>query len=116
RETLPTHGCLVADVYLPVLRRGEHLAAFVFDGDWTDIGTPESYLAANLRVLGSSRRLVDIGASVDADVALDEAVVGEGARITGRGAIRRCVVWPRAEATAPLERSIVTTAGRIVAV
>jgi hypothetical protein len=44
---------------------------------------------------------------------LDRAVVGEGAVVTGSGAIERCVVWPGERAVAPLAWAVVA-GGRVV--
>jgi mannose-1-phosphate guanylyltransferase len=46
RRALPAEGCLVADVALPLLRRGGRLASFPYRGAWDDIGQPASLLRA----------------------------------------------------------------------
>ena len=111
RAQLPDQGCLVGDVYLPALRRGERIATSRHEGGWDDVGTLEAYLAANLRWLEARREraFVGSGARVASDVELDRALVGAGAEVVGRGALRRVVVWPGATARAPLEDAIVTT-------
>jgi mannose-1-phosphate guanylyltransferase len=118
RAALPRRGCLVEDVYLPALARGARLQAFPHEGPFCDIGTLEVYLEANLTdpSLGSASRHVGAGARVDAGVELRRAIVGAGAHVTGRGLVANAVFWPRAKATAPLERAIVTTSGRVVLV
>jgi NDP-sugar pyrophosphorylase family protein len=105
RARLPARGGLIEDVYLPALGRGEVLRAHLFEGPWHDIGTVATYLEANtawLAARGLSHWLGP-GARVADGIVLDRAIVGEGASVTGRGALTRCVVWPGANAVAPLE-------------
>jgi mannose-1-phosphate guanylyltransferase len=74
---------------------GHGLYAWRSDGYWNDIGTPESYLAANMHlsggatVHGEGATLAD-GATADRSVLHEDAVIGEGAVVTdsviGRGA------------------------------
>jgi mannose-1-phosphate guanylyltransferase len=100
-------------VYLPAMRRGERLASWVADAPMIDIGTPRAYLDANLAWLAARRDYAwrAAGARVDPDVRLDRVLVGAGARVTGAGAVEECVVWPGAEARAPIARAIVTSEG-----
>jgi len=110
RDRLPERGCLVADAWMPALRRGAQLRAFFHEGPWRDIGTIASYLAANLDWL-DTRRLAHWagdGATIVPDVSLDRSIVGRGAVAEGRGALVRCVVWPGARASAPLRAAVVT--------
>lgn len=115
RRTLPRQGCLVGDVYLPAMRHGERLAAWVADAPMIDIGSPRAYLDANLAWLAARRDYSwrGMGARVDPDVKLDRALVGAGARVVGEGAVEECVVWPGAEAHAPIARAIVTSEGTV---
>lgn len=115
RRRLPAVGCLVGDGYLPALRRGERVAASVVSATWADVGTVGAYLAANERWLARLGRaaFVGAGASIAQGVDLEGSVVGAGAIVRGRGALRRCVVWPGATATAPLDEAVVTTGGHI---
>jgi mannose-1-phosphate guanylyltransferase len=110
RARLPEHGGLIEDVYVPALARGETLRAWPFDGPWHDIGTLATYLDANLAWLAArgEHAWVGLGGQVEAGVALDRAIVGEGAHVMGEGVLRRCVVWPGATAIAPLEEQVVT--------
>ena len=39
RDTLPAEGCLIADVYIPALRRGEQLRAVSTDPPFVDVGS-----------------------------------------------------------------------------
>lgn len=109
-QELPEQGCLIGDYCLPKLRRGESIETCRVSGRWWDVGTPERYLRANLDwlALGGRSAFVAPGAQVDAGVTLEASVVGAGARITGTGLIRQCVIWPGSAARAPLSGVIVT--------
>jgi mannose-1-phosphate guanylyltransferase len=109
RARLPAQGGLIEDVYLPALGRGEILRAHLFEGPWHDIGTMESYLAANLAWLAARglARWIGPGAHVGEGVAIEGSIVGEGASVTGRGRFSRCVVWPGVSAIAPLEGRVI---------
>ena len=108
RARLPGRGGLIEDVYLPALGRGEVLQAHLFEGPWHDIGTLPSYLEANTAwlVARGLPHWIGPGARVADGVVLDRSVVGERASVTGRGALTRCVVWPGANAIAPLEGQV----------
>jgi mannose-1-phosphate guanylyltransferase len=113
RACLPSHGCLVGDVYIPALLRGACVLGAAVVKAYADIGTLEAYLAANLawlRQRGLASYLAP-GASRYAGVVVIDSVVGAGARLTGAGAPTRTVVWPGAVAKAPLEDAIVTPRG-----
>ena len=115
RLMLPKSGCLVGDVYLPALRRGTRLAAFRFEGDFTDIGSVASYHAANLAWLRRTARASwqHPSAKLAAGVTLDASIVGDGAVVEGSGAVVRSVIWSGARATAPLVDAIVTPHGTV---
>jgi mannose-1-phosphate guanylyltransferase len=109
RARLPGRGCLVGDAWLPALRDGVAMRAFGHEGVWRDIGTPASYLRANLAWL-EGRGLANWagdGARIAAGVSLDQTILGEGALAEGAGPLARCVVWPGARATAPLANAVV---------
>jgi mannose-1-phosphate guanylyltransferase len=107
---LPAHGCLIGDVALPALRRGEPIETVPHSGVWRDVGALDGYLRANLEWL--ERRADDCwfgeGATVAPAAEVTRSVVGARARIEGEGSVRRCVVWPDAIAVAPLADAIVT--------
>jgi mannose-1-phosphate guanylyltransferase len=63
---------------------GQGLVGYVSTGYWNDIGTPESYLAANLHLIGD-RAVVAADARVDPGASVIRSVVGDGA-IVARGA------------------------------
>ncbi|MEO7113263.1 MAG: sugar phosphate nucleotidyltransferase [Polyangiaceae bacterium] len=96
RSACPPVGCLIGDVYLPALRRGARLRAFVFDGEFSDIGSPTSYLDANLAWLGSKKiaSWKSDNADVESTIEIRQSIIGEGARLTGAGSLDSCVVWP----------------------
>lgn len=106
REQLPAKGCLVGDVYLPALRRGERLDACFVDPPFVDVGTIAQYLAANAAWL-ASRSLPSWShptAQVNADI--EGSVIGAGARIDAP--TRQCVVWRGAHVTTPSTGVVVT--------
>jgi NDP-sugar pyrophosphorylase family protein len=115
RGSLPGEGCLVGDVYLPGLRRGETLRAFdAGDVEWHDIGTLRDYEAACFAWLAlRGESFVDAGVTVPRDVTLTGAIVGKGASVVGSGVIERCVVWPGATVTAPCRSAVVTPWGTV---
>lgn len=116
-EGLPEEGCLVGDVALPRLRSGsDRVRALRVEGTFLDIGSPEAYLRANLAwlELRGSSAFVAPSATVADGVELTESVLLEGARVRGRGAVRRVVALPGARFEAPLTDSIVLADGRVV--
>ncbi len=110
RSHLPGRGGLVEDLLVPALRRGATVQAYLFEGDWRDIGSLSSYLAANrawLRARGLAH-WVGPGAVIAETVSLEASVVGAGATVEGAGTLSGCVVWPNATARAPLADEVVT--------
>jgi NDP-sugar pyrophosphorylase family protein len=110
---LPGEGCLIGDVALPLLRRGEAVRTVVTREPWTDIGSLATYHEANLAWLERAAlpggSWIHPRAAVAAGVDLRTSIVGEGARLEGNGIVERCVLWPGARAQAPLRDVIVTT-------
>jgi mannose-1-phosphate guanylyltransferase len=121
-ERAPREGCLVGDLYLPALAEGAFLRAVPWDGAWHDIGDVGSYLAANLALLdaragaGAHPALAFAGASIAPGVELRRSIVGAGACVEGDGVLEEVVVWPGAQARAPLSRAIVVGDGAVVEV
>jgi mannose-1-phosphate guanylyltransferase len=117
RQALPARGCLVSDVYLPALRRGERLGVLPHEGAFFDVGTLSGYMQANRAWLRARAAACWMGAGcrVAPGVVLEETVVGEGVVLGGEGRVVGSVVWPGVVATAPISNSIVTAAG-VVAV
>ena len=112
----PARGCLVGDVYLPMLAEGTELRAVACVGRWHDVGDPASYLAANVDLLDGAAARVGAGAIVEPGIALISATIGAGARAVGQGALREVVVWPGCLARAPLSRAIVVDGDEVVEV
>lgn len=77
---------------------GGGLYAMTGEGRWRDIGTPASYLAANLEQMPAGG-LVDATASVDPAAVVTESVIGAGARIGPEALVDRSVVLPGATVT-----------------
>lgn len=114
-QTLPSEGCLIGDWALPWLRRGGAIDTVWSDAPFRDLGTPASYLDANLEWLGP-RSYVSADAEVAPDVELVQSVIGSGAKLLGQGLVRQSVLLPGATAHAPLDRCIVLPSGRRVEV
>jgi mannose-1-phosphate guanylyltransferase len=116
RERLPRSGCMAGDVFLPALAAGERLGTFTYEGSWEDIGTIESYLAANRRWLAQRGRdaFVHESARVAPGVEVRGSVIGAGAIVGGSGAVVGSVIWPGARAEAPLAGAVVTPRGAVV--
>jgi NDP-sugar pyrophosphorylase family protein len=115
RRRLPPSGDVIAEAFLPAIRSGERIAAFVTGVDLIDIGTLRAYLDANLRWLASLQRSswLGDGAVVDPGAELAQVLVGAGARVEGVGRLERCVVWPGATARAPLADAVVAIEGTV---
>lgn len=109
RLALPVTGCLVGDVYIPALAAGVELRVQYTNTSFADVGTLPAYLEANLAWLGVRDRWIGPGALLHDGVSVARSVVGAGARVTGTGALRGSVVWPGAQARAPLEGAVVTS-------
>ncbi len=106
---LPGRGCIVGDVYLPLLAEGARIVAKPFPSTFVDVGTPEAFLAANLAWLEGRESWVHPSARVRG--ALRHAIVGEGAVVAGD--LEETVVLPNARAEGRLVRAIVTKAGAL---
>ncbi len=115
RRTLPKHGCLIGDVYIPAMLVGARLHAFESEAPFFEIGSVASYLETNLGWLAAKQlaRWIGPDARVEAGVTVEQTVLGAGAKARGLGALERCVVWPGASVEAPLADAVVVP-GRIV--
>jgi mannose-1-phosphate guanylyltransferase len=106
RDQLPERGCLVGDVYIPALRRGELLRAHWTEAPFIDVGSLAQYLAANaawlaVRGLSSwSHPTATVNASIEG------SVVGAGATIDA--ATTNSVVWPGAHVRGACNGAVVT--------
>jgi mannose-1-phosphate guanylyltransferase len=101
------------DVFPHLIGRG--LYARLDDGRWRDIGTPDSYLTANLEQMPPGG-LVDPSAQIDRAADVTESVVGPGARIGEGARIHRSVVLPGADVApgAAFDHAVVGRDGRAV--
>lgn len=107
---LPESGCIVRETYVPLVRRGAALGAFVDRGTFCDLGTPGRYLAANVALASGRSRLegfdppaagvyVGPGAALgDGCSLLDGTVVERGGRVAPGVTLARCLVMSGATA------------------
>lgn len=114
---LPTKGCLVGDVAIPLMDSYEGIMAIPHLARWSDIGTLQTYHEVNLRWLveeAGARAWCAPTADVDRSVDVDCSIVGAGARVTGEGRLEQVVVWPGAHCSAPLRNAIVTREAGVI--
>ncbi len=137
-------SCVIRQGWAPRLRAGAPLFAYVHEGFWQEHSTPSRYLAGNLRLLRSGRRLWDdsylplpgeihgslkLGEGavlvppvhVGPDVVVGpgavvgpEVVLGRGVRVGGGARLTRAVVWDHSEVEGRL-REVVVTGKELVA-
>jgi NDP-sugar pyrophosphorylase family protein len=112
-DALPKIGCYIQDYALPLLERGGRIESRPYPHRFVIVGDDvPSYFAENLRWVdreGTGGVFVGAGARVASTVDLRHSVVGRGAFVDGHGRVERCVIFPGARCTAPLENAIVTT-------
>jgi mannose-1-phosphate guanylyltransferase len=91
----------------PALVEAGSLYAMASDAYWIDTGTPETYLQANLDLIGPGG-LVE-GAFIDAGAVVEHSVVGVGARVANGASVHDSVLLPGAVvgAHSRIERSVV---------
>lgn len=113
-DRLPEQGCLVGDVWTPALRAGALLrAAAPIPTGFYDLGTPRSYLDANLAWLYAQGLRVRAEPGSWVHPACSEVLVGAGARLLEP--CTRVVAWAGAECAHETHDAIVTPHG-VVAV
>jgi mannose-1-phosphate guanylyltransferase len=119
-DALPDEGCLIGDVALPLLRRGAPVRAVLGSPSWSAPGDSiASYLDANFawlvrRGMLAGEAWIGPDAHVAEDVEVVSSVVGAGADVRGEGRLERVVVWPGAQAFAPLRDAVITRTGLVV--
>lgn len=86
----------ITDAIQMLIDRGEQVLAGVYEGDWFDTGTLDSFLATT-RYLTGGENMIGEGAEVTGT--LVGSVIGEGARVTCRS-LRNSVVLPGARVDA----------------
>lgn len=106
RALLPERGCLVGDVYLPALRRGERLDAWVTEAPFVDVGSIAQYLAANAHWLSSRGLGSWAHPTATVSASIDGSVVGAGAVVDAPALAS--VVWPGAHVHSTCNRAVVT--------
>lgn len=114
---LPERGCLIGDYALPELRKGERILTYRYTGQALFPGDELRGLwSANLSWLEARglQMFVGAGAQIAPQVELAHSLVGEGARIEGRGRLARVLVLPHAVCVAPLEDAIVAPSGCVI--
>ncbi|HSC86097.1 MAG TPA: NDP-sugar synthase, partial [Polyangiaceae bacterium] len=128
---LPEEGCLIGDVAIPALERGEDVLVHEMPSDFIDVGSLPGYLEANrswLAEVGTERLAEGLplagrvgggsylgpGTSVAPGIELCRSVVGAGAVVEGSGTLDECVIWPGARVRAPLRRAVVMGSGQVV--
>lgn len=111
REALPEVGCLVTDGYLPALRRGATVGSYVYDAPFFDVGTPESYLAANRAWLAARQQISWLGSGAVVTGRAETAVVGAGSFVDGN--VHNAVIWPNTRLVGDVVDAIATPAGII---
>jgi mannose-1-phosphate guanylyltransferase len=109
RALFPERGCLVGDVYLPALRRGERLDAYVTAAPFVDVGSLAEYLAANARWLASRGVGSWVHPTAVVNAAIDGSVVGAGATVDAPALAS--VIWPGARVHSACSRAVVTPLG-----
>ncbi|HEX2731641.1 MAG TPA: NDP-sugar synthase [Polyangiaceae bacterium] len=126
RQSLPEHGCLIADVCLPLLRRGGTIATLESPEPWFDIGSARGYWAATRHWLATRDpnaatarwpwpdSYLAPGVNLAPGVSVEQSVIGANAEVSGQGVIRRCILLPGAQAQAPLADVIVLPDGSMV--
>jgi mannose-1-phosphate guanylyltransferase len=126
-EFLPAEGfsCINNQAYTTMIQKGLDVAAYFHGGFWFDLGTPASYLSANLSLLSGRVRppqldplegaepggvLMGKGVRLGRGVELGpEVAVGDGCVIGDDAKVSRSVIWA-GEEIAPmvsLDRKIV---------
>jgi mannose-1-phosphate guanylyltransferase len=113
---LPERGCLIGDVALPALERGQVVGSVLSAGGWSDLGDLAAYVEANFEwlyrtVLGT---WAASSSRVPPHVRLERSLLGDQVEVTGSGLVREVIAWPGARLNAPLSRAVVLGSGRVV--
>jgi mannose-1-phosphate guanylyltransferase len=98
-DRIPEGRAVSAELELfPPLVADGRLFAIATDAYWIDIGTPQSYLQANLDVIerAGGKSLVADGAAIDPSARVDRSCVGAGGVIEAGAQVERSVLLPRA--------------------
>lgn len=109
-DDLPAEGCVVRHTLRRLLARGETVSGVVDDGAWFDLGTPERYASVQFAQVRAQHggAYVSPTARVSPTVRLGgDVYVGDGAVVTGAGALSETIVWDGATVDVPCHRAIV---------
>ena len=106
-RTLPDKGCLVGDVYIPALARGERLHAHVTKASFVDIGSVAQYLEANAQWLRSRGLASWAHPSAVINAPIEGSVIG--ARAVVDAPALASVVWPGAHVQTACNAAVVTS-------
>jgi NDP-sugar pyrophosphorylase family protein len=87
----------VGDLYIPLLREGAHLQGIRQAGVWHDLGSPDGYLKAQLRLLNDSGRkrscVIDPSVRLGKGARISRSVIGAGSVIEPLARADGSVVW-----------------------
>ena len=87
----------VGDLYIPLLREGFHLQGVRQAGVWHDLGSPNGYLKAQMRLLAERGRrrsvVIDPSVRLGKGARVVRSVIGAGCAIEPSARIDGCVVW-----------------------
>jgi mannose-1-phosphate guanylyltransferase len=113
---LPERGCLIGDVALPALERGQVVGSVLSTGAWSDLGDLAAYVQANFEWLDRAGQgsWQAPSSRVPPDVRLERSLLGDEVEVTGSGLVREVIAWPGAQLKAPLSRAVVLGSGRVV--
>lgn len=95
----PGPSDIVAELYIPLLERGEKLMGVRVNGPWFDLGDPARYLASHSALLqqglsgARGRRLIDRSARVDPTARVVRSVVGARVVIGPGARVQDSVLW-----------------------
>lgn len=78
-------------LYPPLLAEGSRVLGVRVGGAWYDLGSPKTYLAAQLRLLRPRPSLVDPAARVEGRLSF--AIVGADSRVEQGASVVRSVLW-----------------------
>jgi NDP-sugar pyrophosphorylase family protein len=121
-DLLPARGCIVRQLYRPLIDEGRTIGGHVDAGSWVDLGTLNDYLSANLALAEGRLALAHLPSPpADGRWISPEAVVADPAFlgtpvVIGRNAlirapITRAVVWEGAVVDKPIHDAVVTPRG-----
>ena len=118
--TLPNKGCVIRDGYQHWLSRGQRIDSIHDASPWSDLGTPQRYLEANLAALDhawphlhpeldATGSLVDPTAHISHSASIERCVIGAHATVDEGVNLKRCVVWPGTRVTENANDCVLTT-------